>query len=339
MSEKKKKTEEKTEEKAEEKAENNKPIRFKAQDAATLGVVLVYLVQARGQASEEEINAGLVDLNAKVDTRTVHNTLEALRKKRVLVEAHRGQSQGGERVYAMAQLRFNNTIEVAHVTNITGLIHKLKQVDLGTFEAVHNRLQETKEKRNPPPEDFARLRLRFRLMECWYGGMPYAGTDRDRDLYHRSQSARQKPPDEKEPFLVFERDRSGALIINRACILGWIKNHLPRVGKPDYMIRHFGCKPIRFTPTNGELQVTKKPVQRDGAQFSREGSGCGFSWYEILEAGTELELHFIAPLTNFLNLEELKAFMADALEMPHRSMSPARGRQWGSAELISLERM
>ena len=58
--------------------------------------------------------------------------------------------------------------------------------------------------------------------------------------------------------------------------------------------------------------------------------------HEVLLEGVRLAWSFAMPTKNFMLPGELKEWLNYILVMPHRSMSPARGGQYGEAVLMSL---
>lgn len=95
-----------------------------------------------------------------------------------------------------------------------------------------------------------------------------------------------------------------------------------------------GCEEKQGGDDKG-LSLIKLPVMRE--VMGAEARGAGPKNHEIIPAGTTLNWAFSCPTENFITPQQMKAWLAFILRYPNRSMSPARGAQYGAAILKSLK--
>jgi len=317
-----------------EKASGVKRTRMGKKDFAKLGVVIAYIVQHRGHARTKDVEEALYEqCLVTVNGKTVCSVMEALRKKGILAI---GQ-QGGLRVYSMKTTQFNVRVEIAEFTSLYLALGADAQAAL-IQSALENGGKVTKHTEWPHSPGRFRATFKSALL---IGGHSVMGSPSHARAYEISELRAERVDDDpNKVFLTFERMGKDRLMINEACIRGWLTRNMALANMPKTWSQQFGIKPILFKPR--ELLVRQLPIQRppgraDG-QTTATSIGVGLGDYEAVVEET-IVWEFTAPTVNFLDLEEMRVFLAAALEMPReRSMSPGRGTQYGGgAELLTLD--
>jgi hypothetical protein len=310
----------------------------KQDDLVDLCILVAYIVQARGQASFDDVNAVIEGpLTSKVHPNTLSKALEALRKKEILAI----EFAGGERRYSMKRVKFNCSVEIAHVDK---LIPTLKDDTAGV--AIMAELAGdvgTGKKPRDYPEDWADYEVTLMLLEPWYGSQVFEGNVYLQDAFenHEHNKSIKKGQDPKTIPLLFDRHPDGkSLSVHKACVAGFIRDNLNRAGKSSYNVDLFGLENLKITVGEGRkngknLVISKLPIQ---APTNRQGaSGAGFGYYETLMPGQKITWRFSAPTKNFMTPAEMERWLRRVLCQNRRSMSPARGTQTGAAELLEVK--
>jgi hypothetical protein len=187
------------------------------------------------------------------------------------------------------------------------------------------------------PEAWALATVEFRLLTPFLGAQSIVGNDLLETAYRRSsyKSINLDKCDPKTIPLVFERCIvRDALVIHRACVRGFLRGHLKQAGKSDMGIAHFGTRDIRVKPKT-PLSVIRLALPND-PNAPKNVTAKGMCYHEALSPGEVLTMQFSWPTRNYLSPEEMEAWLRLALEAPVRSMSPARGTQYGASELVSF---
>lgn len=304
-------------------------------DMKDLSLVVAYVVQQCGAISHAQLGDYLKGIGATVNRNTLYSVMEMLRKKDILA----ANNTAGEWLYSMKRLKFNCSVENAHVT---GMISALEDDPAGqAIKAnIENVISQKETKARDTPSDWHVFEALIKLLDPWYGAQPIENNPYLAEGYRRSpyRAFDLDKVDPNDVPLVFERDyATGEIIIPRCCVRGFLKNHLRMAGKGQGSIDLIGVQEIRVTPDKGNLSLTRKPIQRAGAMRANEGTGAGLKYYEVLVPGTELWFEFSGPTKNFLNVAQYRQWLSAALRRPVRSMSPARGTERGAAELLHLE--
>lgn len=317
----------------------------KQEDFIDLCVLVAYIVQARGQASFDDVKEVIESpLNSKVHPSTLSKALEALRKKEILAI----EFAGGERRYSMKRVKFNCSVEIAHVNK---LIPTLKDDTAGVAILAELKGEDGKDgTKRVYPEDWADYEVTFRLLEPWYGSQVFEGNVYLQAAYeaHGQNGTFKQGQDPKTIPLLFDRHPDGkSLVVHKACVAGFVSDNLNRAGRSSYNVDLFGLESIKIVPGEGRngngangdklkhLVVSKLPIQ---APTNRQGaSGAGFGYYETLMPGQIITWKFSAPTKNFLTPQQMERWLKRVLSQNRRSMSPARGTQTGAAELVELK--
>jgi predicted transcriptional regulator len=314
--------------------EKVKRTRMGKKDFAKLGVVVAYIVQHRGHASTKDVEDALLNqCLVTVNSKTVCSVMEALRKKGILAIGH----QGGLRVYSMKTTTFNVRVEIAEFTSLYLAIGSDAQAMLiqNVLEGGGKIIKDQKWPSHP-----AKYRATVKT-GILVGQHSLEGSPAHALAYERSElRAEREEDDPNKVFLTFERVGKDRIMINEACIRGWLMRNMPQANMPPSYAKMFGIKPIIFKPT--EIMVRQLPIQRPPARGDGQAPGTsigvGLGDYEAIVEETFV-WEFTAPTVNFMDTEEMKAFLATILEYPReRSLSPGRGTQYGGgATLVDLE--
>lgn len=314
---------------------NKKYAKTREEDVMEVSLLCAYIIQQRGGATNAELVSILREqLRSIASSSMLHHVLEMLRKKDILAATN----TGGSWVYTLKRLKFNSNIEIAQLGSTKGIINTLYDdpAGLAIKANIESAIAAKEPKKVNKPQDWAVFEVKFRLLTPWLGAQPIEGNEYLSVCYGTSpfKLAEEHFKDPKSLPLVFERDAiTGELLIHRSCVRGFIKTHLSQAGRSEFNVDLFGVQEIRVKPEK-PLTVVKKPIQRQGVR-GNESSGAGFAHYETLFPGEELMMKFTAPTKNFLTPKQLEKWLRVALEYPTRSMSPARGVETGSAELLT----
>lgn len=307
--------------------------RFAAKDFVELSVLATYVVQKRGGATLSDVMTVITDdLNSKVHKNTLSKVMEALRS-RDIVAANFGA--GGDRVYSMKKIKFNCNIEIAHVNDLIPALMD-DTAGIAIKQAIEGQKKDTKEK-DRYPRLWADYTIEIELLSPWLGAQSIDGNEYLKYLYDQATDYNHTIPKDCDPQcipLVFERNHQGALVIHAANVRGFLKTHLRSAGVSPFSIDHFYVQPVVVRPER--LFVTKIPIIDPHAKgMQSRGKGLGF--YEVIPAGTRIVFKFAAPTKNYISPDKMKSWLGRVLEQPSSSMSPARGRQYGAAKMISCD--
>jgi hypothetical protein len=316
--------------------------KFATKDQLELSVLLVYIVQVKGEATLNDIQEYMKDsLNSQCNINTLSKVSEQLRKRKFFV----ANNLSGERRYSMGKVQFNRgtNVEIAH-TNVDGLLTSLFEDPAGV--AIVAEIRGELGTKGPKPRDFptkwGTYIVKMRLIDYMLGGLPLDGNPAiAREIaasrYNKHIDTNCDP---KQIPLVFLRSPDGGLRIHTHCVYGFFKKHLSSLNVPPSFIQCFRFRPIDFYPDPEKLQVDvwRNPIHRDETQTGggQASSGAGIGHYEMVPAGTEITWRFDAPTKNFPSLQQLTFWLTQSLECSQQTMSPARGKQTGHAELLSL---
>ena len=258
--------------------------------------------------------------------------LELLRSKDILAATQRD----GVWVFTMKKAKFNVSIEIAHVRGMLATLYG-DPMGLAIKAEIEGGIADKKTKRKTKyPTAWAQYTATFRLLAPWYGSQVLDGNEYLAVCYEASPYKLKDKAfsDPKAMPLVFQRDAiTGELLVHRGCVRGFFKGLLRHAGMSPYTIDLIGASEIRIKPEK-PLTVSKRPIQRTGGQDG--ASGAGFGFYETLFPGEVVTLPFSAPTKNYLAPDQMEKALRHYLKNPARSMSPARGTETGSAELLTL---
>lgn len=321
---------------------------FTAKDQLELAVLLVYIVQVKGECSLHDMKTFIEEtLNSKCRIETLSKVAEQLRKRGFFV----ANQVIAERCYSMGKVKFNrgSNVETAH-THVDGLISSLYEEPAGMAIVAEIRGElGMKEPKNQGdyPRAWGTYKVKMVLETEWLGSIPIQANPIVMDEYQRSPyQVVDFNCDPKDMPLVFRRGPTGGLLVHADCVRGFFEKHLPALGMSPTHIRYFHIGPIEVHPSKEQLEVKKlahgvfkSPIQRQEAHTGggQAASGAGFGYYEAVLAGTEIEWEFDAPTENFPTLASIEFWLRKCLQRSARFMSPARGGQTGSAKLLSLE--
>lgn len=325
-------------------------------------LVVFFAVQCCGRASVVDIVKYITEsLKAKIRPGTASDAAKALQSQNMLAEST--EAEGGT-VYKTKKYRFNcGDREMAEVAQ---LLQTLRADSTGAL--ILERLRNTgngKDKK-PWPKKPHHYQARVLLGCVWVGGHPWAGNTELQRAYfragkwhtmHVAEADRcngaaldltKKDHEVLEAFvgqsntpLMFERRRGKIVAAHKAAVKGFLEKAISKICAPNEEVTHpdrvefFGTKAIMIEPPESVLTIKKLPVQR-GNTRGKEEKGAGVPYYEVLDAGTELIWEFSAPTENFITPQEMKRWLSFVLQFAERTMSPARGVQYGEALLISL---
>jgi hypothetical protein len=300
-------------------------------------VIVLYTIQTVGEMSLKELRLKLQKMfNVHIHPSTLKNTVRALRAKDLLTIGYRDD---GTDVYKMAKLRFtHSTTELAHVKNVTEMLTVLKDDPAGQAllallgEAEANANTGTSKGRKYP-KDWNLFEIKIKLITPMLGAHPPIGQAK---MDYLTSPYKDQELDLTADPLIFDRGPEGELVIGKNCIAGFIEMGLPALHIPYTTIGLWRFSDILIKPK----RVTRihLPIQ-SGQATGRRGvnTGAGMKWYEAIPAGEEIKIRFLAPTTNYLEPEKLKQFLEVAFEFNKRSISPARGTQFGNAKLVDFK--
>jgi hypothetical protein len=316
-----------------------KKYRMGQKDTSDLAVLVVYTVQTVGEMSISEIKDKLRnEFNVTVHDSTLKNTVIALKKKDLLSVNHRVHD--GSTAYSIAKVRFSgSTTELAHVKNVTEILTKLKGETAGvavlaTLGDAEKAAAKEKNKQQHWPKDWCRYDVTIKLLRPMLGGHPLSAPLKKE--YLKSEHRDETLNLDEDP-LVFERGPEGELIIGKNCVKNFFRDGLSSLGIAHTTINLWRFGDVHIVPGLG---VTSKylPIQRAETRGGRgKNEGAGLKWYEALPPGTVINFAFFAPTTNYISPEQLQAWCEYAFEFNARSISPARGTQYGAAKLVGFE--
>lgn len=320
-------------------------------------ILLAYCIQARGMASLE----GLLDdihvrLESKVASGTLNKAITALRKQEIIAVS----SSGGESAYSMKRVKFNCSPEIAQVGK---LIETLRADAAG--QLIITEFQKDKDKKAPPPTETHIIQVDFQLIVEWLGGHVWEGNDLMQELYfdacryhtlHFKKADRMKGKhvkpgkpakilsrfqDENDLPLMFQRTYDGKLVASHAAsVRGFLDSSMSNIAAINKVVKggwssdKFGVGPITADIDEKCLLITRLPVIRDSSKKGRrsESEGAGLKNHEVLKPGiTHLTWEMTMPTKNFCTPAELAKWLAHVMRNPFRTMSPARGKQYGAA--------
>jgi hypothetical protein len=305
--------------------------KFTKDDFVELCVLCAYIVQQRGQASIHDVQKAIkIELNSRCHVSTLSKVLEALRSKDHLAALY----QGSERVYKMKKLKFNTSVELAHVQRLLPTLLE-DPAGMAIKAEIENKLQEGKcrtTKGRDYPAEWATYKVRFKLLECWHGGHVWDGNAVLQAMYENSafNATFDQNCDPAQLPLLFERNVEGGIKIHVGCVRGFLENQLSAAGMSKASVQFFGLSAINHMPKC--ILIQKYPIQRG------DQGGAGFGFYETILPGEEITWEFSAPTVNYMAPDRMKRFLERALLRPGkgRTMSPARGSQTGSAQLVEI---
>jgi hypothetical protein len=308
--------------------------RYTNKDFKELCLIIAYIVQRRGAASHEDVMGVFQrEMQSKVHPGTLGKVLEALRKKEILAANY----QEGVRLFSMKRVKFNCSIELAHLTNMIPTLEE----DAGgvALMALIEGIEGKKKEEGRYPQAWADYEVRFKLLRPWLGGTPYHGNPMLQVAYEKSPYRAKPAPkldgDPNDMPLLFPRSTiDGALIIHRACVSGFLKGGLRSANLSPFAIEHFHVEDILVRPEPGQLTLELWPVMRADEW---RGKGGGLRQYEALVPGVEITWTFAAPSKNFISPANMEHWLRRILRSNGRSMSPARGNQTGKAELLEVK--
>jgi hypothetical protein len=328
-----------------------------------------YCVQCRGRATVTDIYDDITAptrLNCTVHKNTAADALEALKKQEILAE---GQDNDGNQVYSMKRFKFNCSPSIAQ--GAEGLIQELRTDSTGAliierFTAAKGGGTDTSKSRPCNPVDG---RATVVLTNGFLGAQVWDGNDELQENYyeagkfftlHLPRHKRMNGNGEKVPEkdgvkiildrfdsdrpLMFERTFDGRIVACHAhSVQNFFKNAVEggRPISPDctrgyHVCDFFGFTDVVVDPKEQQLTFSKRPVMRD--EKGPQSKGAGLKYYECLKPGSELEIYFSFPTTNFVTPQQVKFWLERMLHLCIRSMSPARGDQVGTgAKLKKFE--
>lgn len=337
----------------------------KPESWSNLLLVIAYAVQSRGTATVNDICEYLTALGVrKLNQNSVSDGVSALQKQDILAV---GQSASGEQRYSMKRVKFNCNPEVA---TVGALIQVLRADSTGQLIVEMFKKGDTKEQPWPKkPHDFA---IRFRLLDDIAGSQIWSGNPRLQQRYFAAPNnhtlhqkngkgiVKDKNGDYvlKPEFvnhleipMMFDRWFDGRIVAaHPGTLRGFFRTAVGAIAMPcertitaGDVDRFFSFEALlsnavletQKAAEEVELSMTKLPVMRSGFQ-NKGGEGAVPKNYETIPAGTELTLFLTMPTEHFIKPEELKKWLAVALKRNPGFFSPARGRQMGAAELISV---
>lgn len=312
-------------------------VKLTAKNSGDVAVITLYTIQTVGEMSLKELRLKLQSMfNVHIHPSTLKNSVRALRAKDLLSIGYRDD---GTDVYKVAKLKFmHSTTELAHVKNVTEMLTALKDDPAG--QALLALLGEAEASANASttkgrtyPRDWHLFKVKIKLITPMLGAHPAVG--QLKADYVQSSHKDDKLDLTTEP-LVFDRGPEGELVIGKNCVAGFISMGLPALHIPYTSIDLWRFSDVLVKPK--KVTALCLPVLV-GQATGRKGTnqGAGMKWYEAIPAGEEIEIKFLAPTTNYLDPEKLKQFLEVAFEFNKRSISPARGSQFGTAKLVSFE--
>jgi len=322
-------------------------------------LVTAYAIQTCGGATVREIAEYIIAaLNSKVRDGTVSDAVEALRKQNIVAV---GQNSDGSKSYSMKSWRFNcGNLEVAQVTEMV----KTLRAD-STGEMILEKFRKEQPTKAPWPAEPHYFEATIQLLCHWLGGHVWAGSRYQQLGYFgcagwhtlhfnyderlKGKCCKGKGPfklrpryaDHKSAPLMFERRAGKIVAAHKANIRGFLEHGISYLGTPSKNVTHgrsvdhFATQAILIEPEERELCDRLIPIVR-GNTRGNEQQGAGLANHEVLIEGTELVWSFAMPTKNFMTPGEVKEWLSYILTMPHRSMSPARGAQYGEAVLMKL---
>lgn len=312
-------------------------VKLTAKNSGDVAVIVLYTIQTVGEMSLKELRLKLQSMfNVHIHPSTLKNTVRALRAKDLLSIGYRDD---GTDVYKMAKLRFtHSTTELAHVKNVTEMLTALKDDPAGQAllallgEAEANANTDTSKGRKYP-RDWHLFEIKIKLIMPLLGAHPAIGQLK---ADYVASPFKDKELDLTADPLIFDRGPEGELVIGKNCIAGFVEMGLPALHIPYTTINLWRFSDILVRPKT----VTRihLPIQ-SGQATGRRGvnTGAGMKWYEAIPAGEVIEIRFLAPTTNYLDPEKFKQFLEIAFEFNKRSISPARGTQYGTAKLVDFQ--
>jgi len=322
-----------------------------------------YCVDARGSATVSEVHEDITGrLGARVNIKTLSDALDALRLKELLAAL---DNSSGDRSFKVKRFSYN----CSPTTNdVYELLSELRSDSTGAM------IVETfsnggggKGPRRPHPEDPHLYEVLLHIKTWFLAGNIWGGNDDLQQSYYDSPKYKtlhltreqrmagvQLQPDEHGNFemikrfndhkmepLMFLRSTDGNIIATHtASIRGFLVNSARYIAAPapwilaPWHLNHFGLKEIIFDGDERYVNIFKVPVVRK--KQGNEKDGATPNYHEQLRGGTPLTWRFTAPTVNYITPARMKEWLSVVLAFPFRSMSPARGGQFGGVALKSL---
>jgi len=338
-------------------------VTLKADLKAHVAIAAAFIVQAMGSAILADIHKEMLEkLYIKCHQGTLKGALKALQKRDIVsVESHWNEEAGRRlEYYAMKKLKFIQ-LEAAHWKE---LLPRLVEDNLGkeilsAFNENEGGTSKKGVKDHKSIDGQLTVTARFLLLEPIFGGallsqalkkdiedsgISVPGSEFERKAAElarsNSQGKRDNPRDEElaavhEDILYFRRDPlAKKIIISSAACRGFMSGVFLLGKKSFSWADRLGYGGATVTPEQG-LFLDDLPIQRRD-QRGQLG-GAGVKSHEVVRPGEIVEMTFTMPSENFIDPEWLRVYTADYAKHPRRSLSPARGTQYGRMLLVGWE--
>lgn len=243
-------------------------------DRVKLGIVALYVIQAEGRPSIDEIKETVSKMGVKVTKKQISDVVEASRKRGLIsVNYDRDEKDNTITRYSMKDQRWTNPPELAHSKAILPKI-------LSTPEAETFRKQlddthedgEVKSKRGPNIRDYVTATVKFTNVVKILGGHP-----------------------DGERMLKLRRNNGCVWLPLNAWFKGAIRDRLRMVNETGSKAMYVDIADL-FVPEK-DLPLTQislpSPPPRPGA------AGTGFTNHEAIKEGWEFETRIKFPTTGF----------------------------------------
>ncbi|MFW9801184.1 MAG: hypothetical protein ACFFFC_00905 [Candidatus Thorarchaeota archaeon] len=319
-------------------------------------LIITYCVQARGRATVSDVYSDITErLSSRVHKNTLADALEGLKKQEILAQ---GDDHDGNRVYSLKRFKFNCSPAIANGPE--GLTQELRTDATGALIIEKFTAEKNGKPQKPLPCDPVDAIATIILTDGWLGGQIWDGNDELQENYfeagkyytlhlkrHQRMRGETQIPEkdgvmimlekfDAERPLMFERTYDGQIKATHAHSVQNFFANAVEGGRPInenctrfYDVRnYFGFTDIIFEPHEGQLTFSKRPIHRN--EKGPKAESATPKYYECLKPGTELDIRFSFPTTNFITPHEVKKWLTLALRSCIRSMSPARGDQVGT---------